>query len=78
MDIISAQERIVQPIAEEEQIPVEHVTPSLDVIPCDLVHFREDIEEDHHHFETEADKHLKNPNLTIDQWFLNFLRTHTP
>jgi len=66
LNIISAQGRIVQPIAEEEQIPVERVTPSLDITPCDLIHFREDLEEDHHHFETETDKHLKNPKLTID------------
>jgi len=63
LNIISAQGRIVQPIAEEEQMLVEHVMPSLDITPCDLIHFREDIEEDHHHFETETDKHLKNPNL---------------
>jgi len=33
---------------------------------CDLTHFREDKSEDHNHFETEADKHLKNLKLTID------------
>jgi len=66
LDIISVQVRIAQPIAEEEQLPVEHVTPSLDVIPCDLVHFREHTKEDHHRYGMEADKHLINPELIID------------
>jgi len=66
MNIISAPGRIAQPIAEQQQTPVEHMIPSIDITPCDLIHFREDIAEDHDHFETEADKHLKNPKLTID------------
>ena len=66
LNIIIVQGRIAQSIVKEEQIPVEHVTPSLEVIPCDLIHFREDIEEDHNQFETEIDKHLKNSKLTID------------
>jgi len=66
MDIISVQGKIARPIADEQPLPIEHVTPLLDVIPCDLAHFREDIDEDHHHYDMEADKHLKNPELTID------------
>jgi len=67
LDIITVQGKIARPLTDEDQLPVEHVMPSLDVIPCDLVHFREDIEKDQHHYKIEADKHLKNPELTTDR-----------
>ena len=66
MNIIGAQRRIAQSIAEQEQTPFEHMTPSIDITPCDLIRFRKSTAEDHNHYETEIDKHLKNPKLTID------------
>ena len=66
LDTIPVLGKVAQPIDLREQLPVEYDKPTLNVIPCDSKHFREDLDTDRQHHIVEADKHLKNPDISID------------
>jgi len=57
LNLISAQGKVAQSIVEQEQTPIKLVTSSIEITSCDLMHFREDIAEDHNPFQSENDKH---------------------
>jgi len=66
LDTIPVHGKVAQLIDLSEQLPVEYDTPALSVIPCDLKHFREGLNIDRQYHIAEAEKHLKNPEISID------------
>jgi len=46
-------------ILEEIQISMEHITPHFDGEPCDLHTYKENLDEQNHHYEKVSAKHLQ-------------------
>ena len=59
LNLVSDQGKRVVLILEENQISIEHITPHVDVEPCYLHKYKENLDEQNHHYEKVSANHLQ-------------------
>jgi len=76
LNLVSNQGKKAVLIPEIDQIFLEHETPHLDVEPCDLHQYRENLVEQNHHHERVSAKHLQATPFYIDPVYgCNFIKS---